>query len=69
MKKPKTARYFIRVNECVEPFLHGPFPTEGKRLEAARDEFRDEDVIFRLNIIGGIPEVECFSGAEMEEEQ
>ncbi len=69
MKKPKTARYYIRVVECVEPELHGPFLTDKDRLESAREIHNQEDVFFRLNIVNGIPEVECFSGREMEDER
>ena len=64
-----TKLYLISVWGDVEPKVHGPFDTDAKRLAAAKRLAKDHDMgaIFRLDTSSrGVPEVEAFSGDELE---
>jgi hypothetical protein len=63
--------YLVHVEQDVEPRLHGPYESDAARLKAAQ-KIRSTggdlpDMIFRLNVgCTGRPEVDVFSGREME---
>ena len=60
--------YLLFIWGGVEPELHGPYPTDEERLEAARglasDGDEDEHGIFRLDVAGPV-EVTSFGAAEV----
>lgn len=68
LEEPKY--YVLGIWGDVEPLpLQGPFDTEEERDLKAREMKKNDDVgeggIYRLNVIGGIPTVECYSHLEL----
>ncbi len=62
-----TQRYLLHVWQGVDPEVHGPYPTDEERVEAARALGSEEDGVFRLNAVGPV-EVECFGAWEIGED-
>lgn len=64
-----TQLYLIRMWGCVEPELYGPYASDAERLAAAKQLRGDEHALLRLDVGHDGPNVDCFTGCELEENQ
>ena len=63
------SKLFIVVFEMgIEPLIEGPFKSDKKRLKRAQKIIDGDRMasIARLSIKGGVPDIECFTGAEID---
>lgn len=67
--------YFVHIQSLVEPLLKGPFDSEDRRDDEAKEyrrtseDYEDCDVIFWMDVNeNGVPEIGSYSGAFFDED-